>query len=228
LLAAEIPMPSLAERREVLAQLAHVERSTHVEEEEPAETWWHLADLRVVTWHVALATPDPRLLQDGMPLEVLCGEITRGRDTRRHAIPDAALGYLPVSDVSVLGGKPPRRWMLLNDPTATVAHRGDLLVAGLGNYAYATVAEGESIADQHVYVLRLRDVATGPAIAAYLNSQRGYRVRQLMLTGSTIPSLRGTDLAAIPIPDDALHAPVGPQVAPVPIARRLENLLWRN
>ena len=90
------------------------------------------------------------------------------------------------------------------------------------------MAEGESIADQHVYVLRLRDVATGPAIAAYLNSQRGYRVRQLMLTGSTIPSLRGTDLAAIPIPDDALHAPVGPQVAPVPIARRLENLLWRN
>lgn len=219
-------MPTLAERRDLLTRIADIEQTTHLEEEEPPQTWWHVADLQEVTWHVALATPDPSPLQDGTPLEMLCGEISRGRDTRRNALAEAAPEYLPVADVSVLGGKPPRRWVPASDTSSIVARPGDLLVAGLGNYAYATVASKDSIADQHVYVLRLRDVARGPAIAAYLNSQRGYSVRQMLLTGTTVPSLRGADLARIPIPEEALRAPVQPKTPPVPLARRLENVLW--
>lgn len=229
LLEAAVPVPPLAVRRNLLDQLVELERTTHTEEEEPSETWWHTTDLREVPWRIALATPDRSPLEDGTPLEMLCGQISRGRETRRHALTEPAPDYLPVADVSVLGGKAPRRWMPVADTgPSVIAHPGDLMVAGLGNYAYATVVEHESIADQHVFVLRLRDVTSGKAIAAYLNSQRGYRVRQMLLTGSTIPSLRAADLAALPIPDDALRSPVEHEAPPLPLARRLENVLWGN
>lgn len=225
LLDSQVPMPMLADRYRVSEQLWDLERATHVEEE-ASGTWWHVADLRATPWQVALATPDRSLLDDGTPLEMLYGQIARGRNTRDSALLEPALGYLPVSDVSVLGGKPPRRWLPADHRSAVVASPGDVLVALVGNYAYATVATEQSVADQHVVVLRFRDHSHATPIAAYLNSQRGYRVRQMLLSGSAIQSLRPSDLASLRIPDAALYEATQPEVAPAPIARRLENLLW--
>jgi len=226
ILDASIPLPPLAQVRSLVDRLHEVQATTQIAEEEAVETWWQTADLRAVEWRIALATPRPAELTDGEPLADYCVEVRRGRNTRSGALEAEAPGYLPVADVSMLGGKPPRRWISPDDTPAVIAEPGDVLVAGLGNYAHARVAEVPVVADGHVVVLRLRNPELAPALARYLNGQAAYRIRQLLLTGTTIPSLSLTDLKRFPVPDHAFSLDESPD--PRPLASRLEQVLWQS
>lgn len=222
---AMVPVPPLAQMRSIADRLHDVQATTRMAEEEAVETWWQTTDLRVAEWRIALATPNPAELTNGEPLGDYFGEVRRGRNTRNGALDSEAPGFLPVADVSVLGGKSPRRWLSPDHGSAVVAEPGDLLVASLGNQAHARVADRSVIADSHVIVGRLRNRDLGPALAQYLNSQAAYRVRQFFLTGATIPSLSVSDLRRFPVPRDALSLDVVPDSRT--LASRLEQVLWQ-
>lgn len=221
-----VPVPPLAQMRSIADRLRDVHAATRIAEEEAVETWWHTTDLRVAEWRIALATPEPEELTWGEPLGVYCSEIRRGRNTRNGALESEAPGHLPVADVSMLGGKPPRRWLAPDDRSAVVAEIGDLLVAGLGNQAHARVSDKPVVADSHIIVARLRNRNLGPALAQYLNSQAAYRMRQFFLTGATIPSLSMADLKRFPVPHDVLSQNVVSDSRP--LASRLEQVLWQS
>ncbi|WP_133120779.1 hypothetical protein [Mycolicibacterium goodii] len=229
LLRAPIPVPTLNELAAKSEIIDSIVESTHSAEEEPAETWWGTADLCTVDWRIALATQNPAQLAEGVPFGDYCAEIVRGRNTRRDAIDFEAPGYLAVADVSMLGGKPPRRWVPAEAHNQIVAHRGELLIAALGDYAYATVIDSEVVVDQHVYRIRLKDPSLAVAIARYLNSADGFGLRRILLSGATVPSLNKFDVGHIPIPDTALDTG-DEMVATVQIslAQRLEEALWQN
>ncbi|PJK23865.1 hypothetical protein CSX11_03310 [Mycobacterium goodii] len=229
MLRAPIPVPTLNELAAKSEIIDSIVESTHSAEEEPAETWWGTADLCTVDWRIALATQNPAQLAEGVPFGDYCAEIVRGRNTRRDAIDFEAPGYLAVADVSMLGGKPPRRWVPAEAHNQIVAHRGELLIAALGDYAYATVIDSEVVVDQHVYRIRLKDPSLAVAIARYLNSADGFGLRRILLSGATVPSLNKFDVGHIPIPDTALDTG-DEMVATVQIslAQRLEEALWQN
>lgn len=222
---APVPVPPLAQMRSIADRLRDMHATTRIAEEEAVETWWQRTDLRVAEWRIALATPNPAELANGDPLGGYFGEIRRGRNTRNGALESEAPGYLPVADVSMLGGKQPRRWLSPDDGWAVVAEPGDLLVAALGNQAHARVADRPVVADSHVIVARLRNQDDGPPLAQYLNSQAAYRIRQLFLTGSTIPTLSVANLRRFPVPHEALSLDVVPDSRP--LASRLEQVLWQ-
>lgn len=226
---AVIPVPPRNHLASMARRIEAIATTTHAPEDEAIETWWHTIDLRTTEWRIALATPDPSRLTIGAPLGDFCDEIVRGRNTRPGSIDTDAPGYLPVADVSVLGGKQPRRWLPAETRNLIIAHPGDLLVAGLGNLAHATIAERMVAVDKNVYALRLRDPSLGRPIANYLNSQDGYGARQMLATGSTIPSIRASDIARIPLPAAALE--ISEQVivtSPLPLSQRLEQVLWKS
>ena len=168
-------------------------------------------------------------MAEGVPLGEYCAEIVRGRNTRRDAIDFEAPGYLAVADISTLGGKPPRRWVSAEAHNQVVACQGDLLMAVVGNYAYATVVDSNIAVDQHVYRIRLQDPSLGAAIANYLNSAEGFGLRRILLSGATVPSLSRPDVGRIPIPNAAFDV-VGEidTATQTPIAQRLEQVLWQN
>ncbi|TCI97397.1 hypothetical protein [Aeromicrobium sp. IC_218] len=224
---AQVPVPPLAGLHALMEPLHAVEATTHREEAEAIETWWQTTDLRATEWRLALAIPDASILSNGSALRDFCGEIVRGKDTRSHALGAETPGYLPVADVSMLGGKAPRRWVPGDAGNPTVAYPGDLMVAGLGKLPHARIADAPLVADNHVFVLRLRNPGVGPALAHYLNGQDAYRLRQLFLTGTTIPSISVADLARIPVPESALELPEEPS-APLPLSERLEQVLWTS
>lgn len=227
LLEAGVPLPTLHRRHALTAPLREVHESTLIDEEEPVETWWSTADLRTSEWRIALATPDPSILTEGEPLGDFCGEILRGRPTLELALEDEAPGYVPVADVSYLGGKPARRWVPTEAGNPRLAHPGDLLVAGLGNLPHATVANRIVAVDSHVLLLRLRNPANGPMLARYLNGQDAFRIRQLLLSGAYIPQLSAADIARIPVPASALQEKLE-LARPLSLAQRLEQVLWQD
>jgi hypothetical protein len=229
LLRASIPIPTLNQLASKSSIIDSIEKSTHSSEEQPAETWWSTADLRTLEWRIALATQNPSQLAEDIPLGKYCAEIVRGHNTRRDAIDFETPGYLAVADVSMLGGKPPRRWLPAEAHNQVIAHRGELLVAAIGNYAHATTVDNSVVVDQNVYRIRLQDPSRGAAIANYLNSADGFGVRRILLSGVTVPSLSKSDVARIPIPNAALEAfvEIG-DAAQTPLAQRLEQVLWQN
>ncbi len=112
LLDLEIPVPPLAEAGVRDERLLAIERGTHREEEEAGGTSWRTADLTTGDWSIALATPNPDVLDLGIPLGDLCGEITRGRAVPREDYREAPEpGLVALTDIAVLGGKPVRRWV---------------------------------------------------------------------------------------------------------------------
>lgn len=227
LLHATVPVAPIERMRRVIGFLQAIEHSTRLNEEEATETWWQTTDLRTAEWRIALATPDPSILTLGEPLANFCREIVRGRHTRRFAVDEDAPGYLPVADVSMLGGKPPRRWVPADDESLTIAYPGELLVAGLGNLPHARLADVPVAADDHVLVLRLRNSSLGPALTRYLNGQDAYRLRQMLTTGTTVPSISAVDIGRIPVPASVLEQPDARAVL-LPIAQRLEQVLWQR
>jgi hypothetical protein len=227
LLETAIPLPPAERLQRLATDLRVLADATGLQEEEVAETWWQTADLRQMEWRIALATPDPSILTAGAPLANFCGEIVRGRSTRELAIETEAPGFVPVADVSMLGGKPPRRWVPEEQGKPVIALPGDLLVAALGNLPHARVVDSPVAADTHVLVLRLRNPALGPALARLLNGPDAYRVRQMFASGSTIPSISARDLGRIPVLESALEQFDAP-VVQVPLAERLEQVLWQS
>ncbi|MGW1803275.1 hypothetical protein ACWCQN_47720 [Streptomyces sp. NPDC001984] len=223
-----LPVPPLAHAQSLRQALAQIEERTHRAEAPAESTWWATADLRVRNdWAVTLATPRPGLLDDGEPLGSFIRELARSRSTRKAEVSEEVPGTLPVVDVSSLAGKPPRRWVEPETSGATVIAPGDLLIAGLGDYSYATVAQRPGVADQHVFVLRLLDQAQGPALAHYLNGREGQATRRILLRGSTVPSVKRADIERFPIPREALDYD-GDAEPDVPLAEQLEQVLWTS
>lgn len=229
LLDARIPIPSTHDLVILIRAIDAIEAATHAEEEQPIETWWSIADLRNIEWRIALATPQPERLQLGPPLSDYCKQINRGRNTRIGAIDFETPGYLPVLDVSVLGGKSPRRWLSQAVDNELLAQPGDLVLAGIGQFAYATVVMRSAFVDRNVYLLQLHDQTLGPAIAGFLNSRDGYALRQLLLRGSTVPAISKADIGSIPIASESLECftPSDARSIP-PLSQRLEQALWQT
>jgi hypothetical protein len=226
LLDMDVPLPPLAEILRLDKALASIEAHTHLEEEPSESTWWATADLRRgYDWGIMLATPRPELLTDGEPLGSFVQAVKPSRSTRHVEVPTELPGTLPVLDVGALGGQPTRRWVAADFTSATRVDAGDLLIARVGEYSYATVAQRPAVADPGILVLRLRDRSRGPALAHFLNGREGRAKRRMFLMGAVIPSLRWTDLARIPIPAEALEfdGDVEPDVA---LADQLERVLW--
>ncbi|MEH0513395.1 hypothetical protein QBC31_22230 [Streptomyces sp. B21-079] len=223
-----LPVPPLAHALRLRQELAQIEDRTHRAEAPAESTWWTTADLRVRNdWAITLATPSPSLLDDGEPLSSFIRELAPSRSTRKAELLEELPGSLPVVDVSTLAGKPPRRWVEPKTTRATVIAPGDLLIAGLGDYSYATVARSPGVADPHVFVLRLFDQALGLALAHYLNGREGQATRRILLRGSTVQSVKRADIERFPIPREALDYD-GDAEPDVPLAEQLEQVLWTS
>ena len=228
LLELQVPLPPTQEDPGLPLEehLARIESHTHRPEEEAIETWWRIADLRGGDWQLQLVTPTPAVLDGGVPLSDLCAEIVRGRPVPKEAISDRpAPDLLPLTDISVVGGKSVRRWVPLGPKPPIVAHPGDVLVAAVGNRPHAFLVPGTTAVDRNLWLLRLRNEEHGPGLVRYLNGETGYGVRQLLLTGAFIPGLRKDNLSVLPVPPEALDSP-GWDEPLIPLDLQLEQALW--
>ncbi|MFC8421280.1 hypothetical protein ACFUN7_10415 [Streptomyces sp. NPDC057236] len=224
LLETGVPLPPLLEVQRLDGVPASIEAGTHREEEPSESTWWVTADLRLRDdWGIMLATPRPELLEDGEPLGSFVREMKPSRSTRGFEVPTALPGTLPVVDVSVLGGRPTRRWAAPRSTTVTLITPGDLLISRVGEYSYATVTH----ADPGVFVLQPHDQSQGPALTHFLNGREGQTRRRMFLQGMTVPSLRRADIERFPIPAEALEfeGDVDPDVG---LADQLEQVLSKS
>jgi hypothetical protein len=226
LLELQVPLPPVVVMVSIDEQLALIESRTHRPEEEATGTWWRTTDLHGSDWPLQLATPDPALLRSEVPLGDLCGEITRGRPVPQDAVSNRpAVGYLPLTDISVIAGKPVRRWVPLEPKPPIVAQQGDVLVAAVGNRPHAFLVTSTTAVDRNLWLLRLLNADHGPGLVHYLNRETGYGVRQLLLTGDFIPGLRKDNLSVLPVPVEALDDPWEDDPL-VPLDLQLEHALW--
>lgn len=209
----------------VFDHLRQVERDTRLPEEEAVETWWRTTDLRGQEWRLMLSTPEPELLEQGESLSNFCSSILRGRNVRPVAVESEEVGFLPVMDIGMLSGRPPRRWVPAESHGLIRIDVGDVVLGAVGERAHANVAREPAVADQNVFVLRLHDVSQADAVAQYLNGQQGFAMRRMLLSGMVIPSLRKSDLVRFPIQLDLVGG-LGEAAPSVPLASRLEQLLW--
>jgi hypothetical protein len=222
-----LPVPPLARQLELEPALRAIESSTHTEEEEEApSTWWRTTQLRGHEWRLLLAAPDPERLDDGEPLASFAEKIEYGHVRDRNDDTDQPGAGVPVTDIGVLSGRPPKRWVRPLSRSATMSTPGDVLVAALGARAHATVATEMTVIDRHVIRIQLKNSRQAAAIAHYLNGTAGYGLRQMLLRG-TVPYFSIADLSRIPVPADVLayESAFG---SVVPLALQLENALWRS
>jgi len=223
--ALEVPLPPLSVQHEMQPQLAELEATTMAADEEPA-TWWRIADLRGTDWRFETTLRDSDVLNRGVPLETLCHEIVQGKTSLKAASEVPRDGYLPVIDIAVLHGGAPTRWVPSDDDKLVVAAAGDVLVPVVGERAHALVASESAAVHENVYALRLHDPSLGTALAQFLRSTEGFRLRQILLSGAVIPRMRKADLGRTPIPSWVLTSPM-PEPPPVEsLADRLERILW--
>lgn len=226
LLELAIPVPPGGEAVVTDQALLPIERSTHRDEEEAPGTWWRTADLTLDDWSLALAIPNPDVLEVGIPLGDLCEFIIRGRPVpRQECVEEPTPGFIPLTDIAVLGGKPYRRWVPLEPRPPLIADPGDLFTAAVGARPHAVVAVGETAVDSNLFLIRLHDRVLAPAIAHYLNGVTGYGLRQALLTGSVIPGMRKDNLERLPVPSAALDY-TGTAEPLVSLDARLEQALW--
>lgn len=225
----ELDVPLAAEPAPLVGELAALQETTRIPEVEGRTTWWSTADLRELNWQTAIATPTPEVLSQGVPLGSLCESIQRGRPVRPEEVSKVDRpNLLPMADIPFLGGKPARKWLPPDAAAATIAFPGDVLVAAVGRLPHAITATSIMVVDSNVYAVRLlhRDLAM--ALARYLNGTEGLGLRQILLSGAFVPSLRVADLERLPVSMSELQrladAPEGAKVEP--LARRLERLLW--
>jgi hypothetical protein len=226
LLDLELPWPSSQEIAQRAHRLADIEVQTHRPEEEASGTWWRAVDLRKMDWNLALATPDLEVFNSGSPLRELCREIIRGRPAPREALRDEPTrGFIPVTDIAVIDGKPVHRWVSATLTNQIVATPGDVFVAAVGNRPHAALATENSAVDRNLFLLRLHDPAHAIGLVQYLNGQTGYGLRRILLSGAIIPGLRKDALASLPVPEEVLRSSPNPAVL-IPLAEQLEQALW--
>lgn len=223
--AALIPWPKEVIRAAAASAIAEIEKQTRRAEEVGVETWWATTDLRRVSWRIAMATPDSKGLTDGVPLEDLANQINAGRSfERKRALVSFREGAYPVVTGSVLADRP-TKWWLVDPSISTMAEPGDLLVAVVGMHANARVSTSRAAVDSGVYRIRLRDQRHAKPVAAYLNSQQGYGLRKMFVSGATIPRIGRKQIGAIRIPESVLND--SEQTGPLePLSERLERVLW--
>lgn len=107
-------------------------------------------------------------------------------------------------------------------------HPGDIVVVEVGLRGRVSVSEEECLAGQGVLVIRANEPALAPALAAYLSSESAQELRASFVQGLT-PRLPPALLRQFPVPENVLSsvAVTTPKpVAPLPLAERLEQLLW--
>jgi hypothetical protein len=225
----ELAVPLAAEPARLVGELAALQEATRIPEVEGRTTWWSTADLRELGWQTALATPTPEVLSQGVPLGSLCESIQRGRPVRPQEVSVVDRpNWIPIADIAFLGGKPARKWLPADAVAAIVATPGDVLVAAVGRLPHAVTATTNVVVDRNVFVVRLRHPDRAVALARYLNGTEGLGLRQILLSGAFVPSLRIADLGRLPVSMSELqrlaYAPEDVKVEP--LARRLERLLW--
>lgn len=222
-----IPWPNNERMAGLRVEIAAVELQTHRPVEEAVETWWSTADLRNVGWRLALATPHPAEFLEGTELETLGFEITPGRASDRHSVPTIRVdGSLPVVSMGVLGGRPVTKWMVESASTI-VAEPGDVLVAGMMTRANARVATERCVLDATMYRVRPPEGVRPESVVRFFNGQVGHGLRQLALSGMTIPRITPKDFRQLRVPDEAFE--VGISAGPVEsLGEQLEQVLWPN
>ncbi|NCD18808.1 MAG: hypothetical protein EOL89_02315 [Actinobacteria bacterium] len=223
-----VPEPPNLVQSGRLAALASVEETTRGNEVEPIGTWWSFVNLTGASWAERLATGVIPQDVNSVPLNSLCA-IERGRSATEESTGDPNNeGTLPLIEIGVLSGRAPSRRIALGRQNVTLAEPGDVVLAAIGDWAYATVLEEPAVIHRNVYRLRFHDPAIGPAVARYLNRQEGFRTRQAFLSGVTIKSLTKGNLTRFPIPSDVL-VPQPTQVSDGrPLSVRLEETLWKQ
>lgn len=197
LLDLELPVPLEVDDR----RLSDIQHRTYREEDEAPATWWRTVDLATIEWSLALATPNPELLDDGIPLGDLCSEITKGR-----RVPADARGEGPSA-------------------TPLFAEPGDVLVSAIGRRGRARVVIGTEEVGSNVFRLRLHDLTFGEFVVRHLNSQVGVGLRQILTSGLAAESLSRDRLARLPVPVATLRdVPAdGPAVS---LRQELEQEIW--
>lgn len=226
LLNLEIPWPSAREIARRQHHLVDIETQTHRPEEEGSGTWWRTVDLRKWDWNLALAAPNLEVFNTGLPLKTLCREIIRGRPAPREAVREKPTdGFIPITDIGVIGGKPVHRWVSPTVANQIIATPDDVFVAAVGNRPHAALATEDSAVDRNLFLLRLHDPSHAAALVQYLNGQTGYGMRRILLSGTVIPGLRKEALASLPVPEEVLRSSPDPTLL-IPLAEQLEQALW--
>ena len=220
----ELPVPPLEHAEGINPNLKHIEDGTIRDEEEPAASWWRTTELDSGDWQLKVATPDPSIFGDGVPLGDLCRDIAVGSGPRDISAPivddqDA----LPLATVSSLSGR--KEAPSVESLQAVIAEPGDVLVAAVGTRAYATPVKSRTAVGKGVMVLRLIDPAHANGISRFLNSVSGRSVRRMLTTSVAIPSISRKGMSSIPVPSDALAESVSPAPARL-LAPELERVLW--
>lgn len=215
-------------RRAVHSQaIAAIESTTHRQCEEAVETWWSTTDLRDVEWRLALATPDPDQLLGGTSLVDHGIEIHQGRSLDRAAnLAVPTDDAIPVVSGAVLSGRPVTAWVLDED-RLLVAEPGDVLVASVGERANARVVEQRAVVGSGLFRLRVPGNLRPESVASFFNGQIGHGLRNMAITGTTIPRVSLKDFRELKVPDGTLGADMsgGPLL---PLAEQLERVLWSS
>lgn len=224
---ATFPWPEDVTRASLSEAIASIEKQTHRDEDEGVETWWSTADLHRHSWRIALATPEPIALMDGVPLSDLALEIKSGRAfDRKIALTAQAEGAFPVVTGSTLAGRPFTRW-LPDAPSSTLAEPGDLLIAAVGERAHAQINDHRVAIDSGVYRVRLDEQRYARAVVSFLNGQKGFGLRKMVISGAVVPRVSRRDLEKIRIPSSVLEAPdVDNPIEP--LSTQLERVLWAS
>lgn len=224
----KVPLPPDGlQGTEYKSRLSSIEVQTHRPEEEATGTWWRTADLRDGDWQRHLVTSDPTALEFGLPLGELCTEVTGGRFVRPEATSKwPAPGFLAMTDISVIRGKPVRRWVPLTPDPPVVAHPGDVLVSAIGERPNAFLVREDTAVHHLLWLLRLRDPDQGPGLVQYLNGDIGYDVRRALLKGTTILRISKPDLLRLPVRPENLEAAPDAGEPSISLDMQLEHALW--
>lgn len=230
LLELQVPVIPPAEWAQLETPVAalHDAAATTTAKAEVGQSWWRLAELpRERSWSLYLATRNPEVLEEGVPLHELAVEFRAGQ--KIDVLSDAPRpGWLPyLSPQQLRSGAGPAAWAR---PRSVVANAGDIVVAEVGQRGPASVVSKPLIPGRGMSLVRLRDANLASRIVAYLNSEAGQAVRALLVTGSFIPHFGLQPLRALRIPERVLAGEdPEPNLAPPvsePLNMRLDALLW--
>ncbi len=225
LLATPVPLPAdltgaLPALRSMSDNVPAIEENANV-----ASSWWRVATLAATgDWHAQLSLRNPSLLEEGIPLGDLA-EVASGRRPRSYFStprPDT----LPVRQGLSVDGRNVRMWATVD--AAPRIHPGDIVIVEVGLRGRVSVNEEECLAGQGVLVIRPNSPALAQALASYLSSESAQELRASLVQG-LIPRLTPALLRKFPVPENVLSSVAMPQprpVMPLPLAERLEQLLW--